>query len=155
MFEDLREDLRRYGPTLRQQVAGVVASPGAWATIGYRTARWFHDARVPAPLRPLSRALAILLPNAGVVTTSIQIPAAATIGPGLFIAHVGYIVMSNETRIGRNCTIAQGVTLGHGAGGGRGRQLSPRVGDRVYIGPGAILIGDVEVGNDALIGAGA
>lgn len=155
MFDDLREDLRRFGPTARQQLAGVVASPGAWATINYRAAHWLHNAPVPRALRPLTRTIAALLPNVSVVTTSIQIPPAATIGPGLFIAHVGYVVMSNETRIGKNCTIAQGVTLGHGGGGGKERTLSPRVGDRVYIGPGAILIGDVEVGDDALIGAGA
>jgi serine O-acetyltransferase len=154
MFGDLAEDLRRYGRTRRQQLASVLQSPGAWATIGYRAARWAHRVDAPGPLRSVTKALSILLPNAVVVATNIQIPNAAEIGPGLFIAHTGYVVLSYETKIGRHCTLTQGVTIGHGGGAGRAR-MSPTIGDRVYIGPGAIIIGDVRVGNDALIGAGA
>lgn len=155
MFENLREDLRRFGTSPKQQLAGIVLSPGAWATVGYRATRWLHTARLPASLRLAGKVVEKLLPNAVVIATNIQIPPATSIGPGLFIAHTGYVVMSYETRVGAHCTITQGVTLGHGAGGGRDRGGSPNVGDRVYIGPGAIIIGDVHVGDDALIGPGA
>lgn len=133
----------------------MVLSPGLWATLGYRSSRWLHTANLPRPLKLAAKVAENLIPNAVVMTTSIQIPPAASIGPGLFIAHTGYVVMSYETKIGAHCTITQGVTLGHGAGGGRSHGGSPRVGNRVYMGPGSIIIGDIEIGDDALIGAGA
>lgn len=155
MFDNLREDVRRFGARPSQQLAGFLLSPGGWATLGYRATRWVHMLPTPRPLRPVTKLLEKLLPNAVVITTNIQIPAATAIGPGMFIAHAGYVVMSYETVIGRHCTITQGVTLGHRAGGGRDRGGSPRVGDRVYFGPGSIIIGDIEIGDDALIAPGA
>ena len=155
MFDNLREDLRRLGTRPAQQLAGVVLSPGAWATVGYRATRWLHTAALPAPLRLAAKVIEKLVPNAVIIATNIQIPPATSIGPGLFIAHAGYVVMSYETKIGSHCTVTQGVTLGHGAGGGRNRTGSPRIGNRVYLGPGSIVIGDIEVGDDALIGPGA
>ena len=82
MFETLREDLRRYGSRTRQQVAALALSPGAWATVGYRASRWLHTAKLPAPLRLAGKVVEALVPNMVVVTTSIQIPPAASIGPG-------------------------------------------------------------------------
>jgi serine O-acetyltransferase len=155
MLKNLREDLRRYGATPRLRLASIVQSPGAWATVAYRFAHWVYTANLPAPLRLLGKLLAVVVQDLAVMATSIQIPARATIGPGLLIAHTGYVVLSFEARLGRHCTLTQGVTIGHGGGGTRGMLVSPRIGNRVYIGPGAIVIGDVEVGDDALIGAGA
>ena len=87
--------------------------------------------------------------------TGIQLPSSVSIGPGLYIPHSGYIVVNSSASIGSHCTIAQGVTIGH-AGGGRDKSMkAPTVGDRVYIGPGACLIGDISIGDDALIGPGA
>ena len=87
--------------------------------------------------------------------THVTLPITAEIGPGLQIAHTGYVVVGSRVRIGRNCTLTQGVTIGHGGGGPRRRSGSPTIGDRVYIGPGSILIGPITVGDDALIGAGS
>jgi serine O-acetyltransferase len=155
VFPNLGEDLRRYGATTRARVRGIVQSPGAWATIGYRFARWVHTTPLPGPARLLAKATATVVQNLVVIATNVQIPAAADIGPGLFLPHTGYVVLSYDVKVGRHCTLTQGVTLGHRSGGGLDRTLAPRVGDRVYIGPGAILVGDVEVGDDAIIGPGA
>ena len=89
------------------------------------------------------------------VTTGITLPARASIGPGLYIPHTGYIVVNSRAVIGSNCTLAHGVTIGHGAGGRKRGGGSPVVGDRVYIGPGAAIIGPITVGDDVLIGVGA
>jgi serine O-acetyltransferase len=73
------------------------------------------------------------------------------IGPGLYIGHCGDIHFNRAARVGRNCNLSQGVTLGQA---NRGKnQGAPLVGDGVYIGPGAKLIGAVRVGNDVAIGA--
>lgn len=70
-------------------------------------------------------------------------------GRGLSIAHIGNIVVNNRARIGRNCRIHSGTNIGESAG------EAPRLGDSVYIGPGAVLFGAISVGNGSVIGANA
>lgn len=83
-----------------------------------------------------------------------DIPLTASIGPGLYLArHPGGIVVNDDCRIGANCNLSQGVTLGQANRGPRAG--APRIGDRVYIGPGAKVLGAVSVGSDAAIGANA
>lgn len=84
------------------------------------------------------------------VTTGISIAERATIGPGLYIGHFGGIIVGAVT-IGTNCNLSHGVTLGRS--GRIGSYERPIVGDRVWIGPGAVLTGDVRIGDDAVIGA--
>jgi serine O-acetyltransferase len=83
-----------------------------------------------------------------------DIPLTASVGPGLYLArHPGGIVVNDECRIGANCNLSQGVTLGQANRGPRAG--APRIGDRVYVGPGAKVLGAVSVGSDAAIGANA
>lgn len=70
-------------------------------------------------------------------------------GPGLSIAHTGLLTVNAGTRVGARCRIHQGVTLGNGAGG-----RCPVIGDDVYIGPNALVLG-VTVGNRVEIRPGA
>ena len=73
------------------------------------------------------------------------------IGPGLAIVHYGTIVISSAAKIGNNCRIHAGVNIG--ASGG---QLNAaEIGDNVYIGPGAKIVGNVHIGNNCVIGANA
>jgi serine O-acetyltransferase len=73
------------------------------------------------------------------------------IGYGFYIGHFGGIVVNGQSRIGNNVNISHGVTLGQA---NRGRNIGyPTVGDYVYIGPGAKIIGNVNIGNHAAIGA--
>jgi serine O-acetyltransferase len=81
----------------------------------------------------------------------ISIPSSTKIGSGLFIGHCGGIVVNAQCEIGKNCNISQGVTLGQA---NRGRHKgSPVVGDNVYIGPGAKIVGAIRIGNHVAIGA--
>ena len=155
MIDDLGRDLRRCGATPRERLRELLLSPGAWAVAGYRFRRWAYLCPARGPLRWPLMAAAALAQVVVEAATAIQLPASASIGPGLYIPHVGYIVVSSKAVIGRDCTIAQGVTIGHGGGGGKSLGDAPRVGDRAYLGPGSILIGPIQVGDDALIGAGA
>lgn len=81
----------------------------------------------------------------------ISIPPATQIGPGFYIGHFGGIVINVRSTIGSNCNLSHGVTLGQA---NRGRnQGFPSVGDNVYIGPGAKIVGAVKIGNGVAIGA--
>src|SRR5256885_1043215 len=85
------------------------------------------------------------------MATNIEIHPAAQIGEALFIDH-GYGVVIGETaEIGDNVTIYQGVTLG-GTGFQRGKR-HPTVASDVVIGSGAKLLGPIEVGRGAKVGA--
>ena len=81
----------------------------------------------------------------------ISIPASTQIGSGFYIGHFGGIVVNSQSVIGKNCNISHGVTLGQA---NRGRNTGyPVLGDDVYIGPGAKIVGAVKIGNNVAIGA--
>lgn len=78
-----------------------------------------------------------------------QIPHSTRIAKGLFLAHWGNIIINRSVVIGENCNISQGVTIGQV---NRGKMKgTPVIGDRVWIGTNAVIVGNVKIGNDALI----
>jgi serine O-acetyltransferase len=81
----------------------------------------------------------------------ISIPYTTQIGPGFYIGHFGGIVVNSHSVIGKNCNISHCVTLGQA---NRGEKKGyPQIGDNVYIGPGAKIVGNVKVGDNVAIGA--
>ena len=73
------------------------------------------------------------------------------IGSGFYIGHFGCIVVNSSSKIGKNCNISQGVTIGQ-ANRGKNKGYAT-LGDNVYIGPGAKIVGAVTIGNNVAIGA--
>jgi serine O-acetyltransferase len=154
MFPNLGEDLRHFGGSWSQFKA-LLLVPRVWAIVVYRFRRWAHTAGMPFILRlPLS-AVGSLVAGFVEAVTHIELPSQANIGPGLFLPHAGYVIVASNATIGRHCTLTQGVTIGHRAGGHELSFDSPVIGDRVYVGPGAAILGPVHVGDDVLIGANA
>ena len=83
----------------------------------------------------------------------IQISRHARIGKGFYIGHYGTIVVSSNAVIGDNVNISHGVTIG---ASNRGEKKGvPTIGNNVYIGPGAKIIGNIKIGNNVAIGANA
>lgn len=150
----LSEDLRRYGSP-RQQIKALLFAPRVWAIVAFRFARWVQTARIASILRGPLKILVAFIAVFVDIATSIELPPQVAIGPGLFIPHTGYIVVGSTATIGRHCTLTQGVTIGHRAGGHESSFAGPVIGDRVYIGPGAAVLGPINIGNDVLIGANA
>lgn len=70
-------------------------------------------------------------------------------GPGLSIAHYGTIAINSNTRIGSYCRIHEGVTIGSD----KGTAASPQIGNCVFIGSGAKIIGDIIIADNIAIGA--
>lgn len=72
-----------------------------------------------------------------------------TFGPGLSISHKGFIVVHPVARIGANCRIQQGVTLGTETGT---PDNFPTIGDNFFIGPNTVIASKVKIANNILIG---
>lgn len=78
-----------------------------------------------------------------------DIPSHVVIGKGFKIDHTQGIVINSKARIGEMCTIKAGAVIG------KNNRGVPVIGDNVMIGVHAVILGDVHVGNNADIGAGA
>ena len=83
------------------------------------------------------------------VLGGISLPVRCRIGGGLQMPHTNGIVVNVNARIGCNCDIYQQVTIGEMKGD------SPVIGHRVFIGPGAKILGGITIGDGARIGANA
>lgn len=78
-----------------------------------------------------------------------QISPQAKIGHGLYIGHFGTVVVGNEVEIGNNCNLSPNVVIGRT---NRGKRLgSPHIGNQVWIGSGAVVVGDITIGDNVLI----
>lgn len=79
----------------------------------------------------------------------IQISRKTKIGFGLYIGHFGNIVVSSEAVIGKNCNLSQGVTIGKT---NRGKTKgAPKIGNSVWIGTNAVIVGEISIGDNVLI----
>ncbi len=86
----------------------------------------------------------------------VAISEAAEIGPGLLIYHGAALVIGSGVKAGSHLTLEHQVTLGNRIGAvGADEQFFPVLGDHVFVGCGAAVLGPVKIGSDAVIGAGA
>ena len=72
-------------------------------------------------------------------------------GPGLSIVHYGTIVVNSNAKVGANCRMHACVNIG--ASGGE--KEAPKMGDNIYIAPGAKIYGNISISNNIAIGANA
>jgi serine O-acetyltransferase len=82
------------------------------------------------------------------VRTGLSIPP-GVFAPGLSVAHYGSVVVNDKARVGPFCRLHSATNIGEAGG------MAPEVGAFVYIGPGAVLVGGVRVGEGVAIGANA
>lgn len=78
-----------------------------------------------------------------------QIGVNAQIGGGLYLGHRGTIVINGETVIGEMVNISHGVTIGQENRGKR--KGAPHIGNKVWIGANAVLVGNITIGDNVLI----
>lgn len=78
-----------------------------------------------------------------------QIYPETQIGEGFYLGHWGALVINPKTKIGKNCNIAQGVTIGQQ---NRGKNIgTPTIGNEVWVGANAVIVGKIQIGNNVLI----
>lgn len=143
------EDLaaaQREDPAARSKLEVAIIYSGLHAIWMYRVAHWMWG-------KPGLRFSSRLLSQIARFLTGIEIHPGATIGRRFFIDHGMGVVIGETAIIGDDVLIYHQVTLG---GRARGRfKRHPTIGNRVLIGAGAKVIGDITVGDDAKIGANA
>jgi serine O-acetyltransferase len=125
----------------------VLLYPGVWAVGFHRVAHWLFEAQLYF--------LARLVNHLGRFFTAIDIHPGARIGRNFFIDH-GFVVIGETAEIGDNVTMYQGSTLGGtNPTSGKGGKRHPTIGNDVIISLGAAILGPIEVGVGARIGANA
>lgn len=126
--------------------------PGLQALAVHRFGVWRMSIKprlARLPFSVLYKALSVAARN----VYGVELPYTARIGRRLRIEHQGVIVVHTRAVIGDDCRLHQGVTLGaHERDGVLG---IPTLGNQVYVGANASIIGAVHVGDGARIGAGA
>ena len=137
-------------PSLKVALERAVTRPGPLAIVLYRVGHWLW-------VRDRTF-LAELLWRANLFVTGADIHPGAYIGGGLRLTHTSGLVIGKGARIGSNCNILHGVTIG---GSGKvwfdpdyGDGL-PEIGDDCEIWAGAKVLGPIKVGRGCHIGANA
>jgi serine O-acetyltransferase len=151
MFENLKQDINRamretrtdpnWKPSLGKRLE-VMVRHSTWPVIAYRYSRWAREVRIPV-VKQLLQISGLFFRKWVEVFTSVHIDVRAKIGPG-FVIHSVYAINLGATTIGEDFTIATGCLISHACRG---------IGDNVYFGPGAKLVGDAKIGSNVVIAA--
>ncbi|MGF1460408.1 MAG: serine O-acetyltransferase [Leptolyngbyaceae cyanobacterium] len=148
MLRALRADFKivfERDPAARNWLEVLFCYPGLQALMFHRVAHWLWNLGLPFIPR--------LISHIGRFITGVEIHPGATIGHGVFIDHGMGVVVGETAIIGDYCLIYQGVTLG-GTGKESGKR-HPTLGENVVVGAGAKVLGNIQIGNNARIGAGS
>lgn len=139
----LREHLQA-----RAERAAAIVFDGAWPAVAlFRLKRWLRERHLYA--------LAWLCDLLSRSIWHVFIGHNVEIGPGLIIAH-GNVVIDGKCRLGRDVQISPFVTIGLSNSARLGFSVyGPTIGDNVYIGTGAKLLGPITIGDNVRIGANA
>jgi len=141
-------DLKRYSPDENNLVKCYLMN------LGFRYSFWFRIAKYSAYKKGILLFLVHVISRALLIIyffrygTSISLR--ASIGPGICLRHLKGVIVAPETTIGMNCTLNKRVMVCkacHSKHSG-----SPTIKNNVYIDENALIIGDIEVGNNAIIG---
>jgi serine O-acetyltransferase len=141
MFEDVKA-INKNDPASSGML--FLLNPGLYAIVNHRY--------LAHPLYQLGlKFWALLFSQIGRFLTNIEIHPGAKIGKGLFIDHGTGIVIGETAEIGENCVIFHNVTIG--ATGNHAGKRHPSIGNNVFIGSGATLLGPIKVSDNVKIGA--
>ena len=150
MLDNVRHDAARMREAKTKPfpwyvVESLLLDNGFQAVVLHRVAHWFKRRRIPF-LGPFFARLNLFL-------TGVDIGPGAEIGPGLRISHGTGLVVGGYARIGARALLLHEVTIGSPSHG-RVREM-PVIGDDVFVGAGAKLIGAIHVGDRVAVGSNA
>ncbi len=146
IFTEIKEDFSnayKNDPALNSRIDFLFNYPGVWALVWYRVAHKLYMSNF--------KRIARILMGINQILTNIDIHPAAKIGKRVFIDHGTGVVIGETAVIEDDVLIYQGVTLG-GVSLTHGKR-HPTIKQGVVIGAGAKILGDIEIGEHAKIGA--
>ena len=139
------QTIKREDPAAKSSLEILLCYPGLHAVLFHKVSHWLYGRKLYVAARLVSHIARLL--------TGIEIHPGAKIGERLFIDHGFGVVIGETAEVGDDVLLYQGVTLG-GTGGERGKR-HPTVGNRVVLGAGASVLGNIELGDDVKVGAGS
>ncbi len=125
-------------------------NPAVWAIACYRLGNWLYTSPPTALVRLPLKIISYVGNKFCEVFMEMCIDPQATIGDGFYVGHIGGVHINPQAVLGKNCDIAHRVTIGASA---MGRQGAPILGDEVYVGTGAAIVGKIRIGSGAKIAA--
>lgn len=128
-----------------------LTTQGLWALYIYRISNRIYRSSIPKIIKKLLLLLAVIWQKWIEIITGISIPYSAQIGTHFYIGHFGGIIINANAIIGNNCNISQGVTIG--VSGRKENRGVPIIGNNVYIGANAVVVGKIEISNNCVIAA--
>lgn len=151
MLSNFRADVARHlEEVTARRLAMACFEMSLWAIAIFRFGKWAQRCPVVA-VRKLLLVVYFILYKLSEAISGIRISGESEIGPGLVIHNFGGVLIKGK--IGNNCTVVQGAQIVSRADGhGRGW---PTLGDNVYVGSGAKILGDVKIGDNVRVGANA
>ncbi len=151
--KDIQLDIDCFKANNQSSLLGLLLHPGLWVLTQYRLSKWIKiHFNIPI-LRQFLRFIFAIWGLIGKILLHCEFPNSAEIGSGISLPHPYCIIVHGDAKIGNNCLLSQNVTIGVG---GRGERSGvPKIGDRVFIAPGAKIFGSIIIGNDVAIGANA
>jgi len=154
MFENFKADVTRWRKTeggFRKGDLYLLFEQGIWAVAVYRFGRWVRTVDLPV-VSLILKLLAFVLFKLMEIVTGISLPASAEIGKGFYAGHFGPMILHSRVKMGENCSIGPGVVIGTR---GQGNEGVPVIGNDVYIGVGAKVLGGITLGHHVRVGANA
>jgi len=137
--KDFEVDYEQYYPNQRFEISRTKYYPGLLATFFYRISRYLYLSDDESQAREFS--------SVGFALSAMEIYYSSNIKSGLKINHGIGTVIGARVKVGHNALFHHNVTLGDKNGG------RPKLGDGVIVYPGAVIIGDIEIGDNCIIGA--
>lgn len=139
----LRADYARF----RMQGYPVWTTEGFWAVLIYRLQRMLKSSKPRWLWLPVRVIVAFIRRTFSMVTRT-YISADAEIGPGLLVPHAASIRVQPLTKMGADCTILHGCTIGSGPLDG-----SATIGDHVFLSCHSTILGPISIGDGATVAA--
>lgn len=146
-------DFKKYKKYSKNKSALVLllTNQGLWALFVYRISNGIYNSKAPNFIKKILLVFAVISQKWIEILAGISLPYSAQIGEGFYIGHFGGIIINASAIIGINCNISQGVTIGVS---GRGEKRGvPVIGNNVYLGANAVIVGKINIGDNCVIAA--
>lgn len=148
-----RQDIEKYKKYSgnKSGLVLLLTTQGLWALCVYRFFNAIYRRQIPDIIKKPLLILGVMCQKWIELVAGIHLPYSASIGVSCYIGHFGGIIVNSNAVIGDNCNISQGVTIG--VSGRDKKRGVPVIGNHVYMGAHAVIVGKITVGDNCVIAA--